>query len=117
MESQRSLNCLKTCSQLTEDVKIFYFASLKRGDAITSLNRDNLGELLTAFPRKYAEPQSRATTKHKFQGLVFNPANQSLIDFLKDLQKLAKDTFRVAAQVIVEQFIYAKMLHHLEKSE
>ena len=28
-----------------------------------------------------------ATTKHKFQRLVFNPANKNLIDFLKKLQR------------------------------
>ena len=39
-----------------------------------------------------------ATTKHKFQRLVFNPANLKVIDFLNELQKLAKDAFGVAAQ-------------------
>ena len=57
-----------------------------------------------------------ATAKHKFQRLVFNPANQKLIDFLDELQKLAKDAFGVAAQAIIEQFISAKMPPHLKKS-
>ena len=57
-----------------------------------------------------------ATAKHKFQRLIFNPANQKLIDFLDGLQKLAKDAFGVAAQAIIEQFIYAKMPPHLKKS-
>ena len=57
-----------------------------------------------------------ATAKHKFQRLVFNPANQNLIDFLDELQKLAKDAFGVAAQAIIEQFISAKMPPRLEKS-
>ena len=57
-----------------------------------------------------------ATAKHKFQQLVFNPANQKLIDFLDELQKLAKDAFGVAAQAIIEQFICAKMPPHLKKS-
>ena len=57
-----------------------------------------------------------ATAKHKFQRLVFNPANQKLIDFLDELQKLAKDAFGVAAQAIIEQLIYAKMPPHLKKS-
>ena len=61
------------------------------------------------FHRKYVEPQSMATSKHKFQRLVFNPANQKLNDFLDELEKLAKDAFGVAAQEIIEQFIYAKM--------
>ena len=68
------------------------------------------------FRRKYAKPQSMATAKHKLQRLVFNPANQKLIDFLDELQKLAKDEFGFAAQALIEQFICAKMPPHLKKS-
>ena len=68
------------------------------------------------FSRKYVKPQSMATAKHKLQQLVFNPANQNLIDFLDELQKLAKDAFGVAAQAIIDQFIYTKMPPHLKKS-
>ena len=113
---------LKIHNQLTEEDKINYFHSLMRGDAlqtfknIDSPNRENLGEILTAFRRKYVKPQSMATAKHKFQQLVFNPANQKLIDFLDELQKLAKDAFGVDAQAIIEQFIYAKMPPHMKKS-
>ena len=111
---------LKIHNQLTQGDKINYFHSLMRGDAletfknITSPNRENLGEILTVFRRKYVKPQSMVTVKHKFQRLVFNPANQKLIDFLDELQKLAKDAFGVAAQAIIEQFIYAKMPPHLK---
>ena len=113
---------LKIHNQLTEGDKVNFFHSLMRGDAlqtfknISSLNRENLIEILTVFRRKYVKPQSMATAKHKFQ-LVFNPANQKLIDFLDELQKLAKDAFGVAAQAIIEQFIYAKMPPHLKKSK
>ena len=94
-----------------------------RGDAlqtfknISSLNRENLAEILTVFRRKYVKPQSMATAKDKFQQLVFNPANHKLIDFLHELQKLAKDAFGVAAQAIIDQFIHAKMPPHLKKSK
>ena len=83
---------------------------------ITSANRENLGEILPVLRRKYVKPPSMATAKHKFQRLVFNPANQKLINFLDELQKLAKDAFGVAAHAIIEQFIYAKMPPHLKKS-
>ena len=98
---------LKIHNQLTEEDKINYFHSLMRGDAlqtfknITTPSRENLAEILTVFRRKYVKPQSMATAKHKFQRLVFNPANQKLIDFLDELQKLAKDAFGVAAQAII----------------
>ena len=113
---------LKIHNQITQEDKINYFYSLMRGDApqtfknITTPKRENLGEILTEFRRKYVKPQSVATAKHKFQRLVFNPANHKLIDFLDELQKLAKDAFGVAAQAIIEQFIYAKMPPHLKKS-
>ena len=93
---------LKTHNQLTEEDKINYFHSLMRGDAlqtfknIDSPNRENLTEI--------------------FQQLVFNPVNQKLIDFLDELQKLAKDAFGVGAQAIIDQFVYAKMPPHLKKS-
>ena len=45
------------------------------------------------------------TAKHKFQKLVFNPANQNLVDFLDELQKLAKDAFGIAARAIIEKFV------------
>ena len=63
---------LKIHNQLTEEDKINYFHSLMRGDAlqtfknITSPTRENLGEILTVFRRKYVKPQSMATAKHKF---------------------------------------------------
>ena len=113
---------LKIHNQLTEGDKVNYFHSLMRRDAlqtfknIRSRKRDNLTEILTVFRRKYVKPQSMATAKHKLQELVFNPANQKLIDFLEELQKLAKDAFGVAAQAIIDQIIYAKMPPHLKKS-
>ena len=58
-----------------------------------------------------------ATTIHKFQKLVFNPANQKLVDLLEELQKLAKDAFGKAAHAIIEQFKYAKMPPHLKNSK
>ena len=113
---------LKIHNQLTEDDRSNYFHSLMRGDALQTFKningptRENLGEILAVFRRKYVKPQSMATAKHNFQKLVFNPANQKLVDFLDELQKLAKDAFGIAAHAIIEQFIYAKMPPHLKKS-
>ena len=52
----------------------------------------------------------------KFHWLAFNPANQKVIDFLDELHKLATNAFGVAAQAIIEHFIYAKKPPHLKKS-
>ena len=113
---------LRIHNQLSEDDRINYFHSLMRGDALQTCKKsngpaqENLEEILAVFWRKYVKPQSMATAKHKFQTLVFNPANQKLVDFLEELQKLAKDAFGIAAHAIIEQFIYAKMPPHLKKS-
>ena len=113
---------LKIHNQLTEDHRIDYFHSLMREDALQTFKiingptREKLGEILGVFRRKYVKPKSMATAKHKFQKLVFNQANQKLVDFLDELQKLAKDSFGKAAHAIIEQFVYAKMPPHLKKS-
>ena len=113
---------LKIHNQLTEEDGIHYFHFLIRGDALQTFNnisspsRESLAEILTVLLTKYVEPQWRATAKHKFQRLVCNPVNQKLIDFLDELQKLAKDAFDVGAQAISEQIIYAKRPRHLKKS-
>ena len=106
---------LKNHIQLTEEDRINYFHSLMRGDALQTFEningptRENLGENLAVFRRKYVKPQWMATAKHKFKKLVFNQANQKLVDFLDELQRLAKDAFGIAAHAIIEQFIYTKM--------
>ena len=83
---------------------------------MTSLSKEILGQILTVFNRKYVNPQSKATAKHKLHRLVFNPANHKLFDFLEELQKLVKDEIGVAAQAIIEQFVNDKMPPHLKKS-
>ena len=113
---------LKIPNQLTEEDKIKYFHSLMRGDALQTFKnikrrtRKNLRQILAVFRRKYVKAQSMATAKNKFQKLVFNPANQKLVDFLDELQELAKDAFGLAAHAIIEQFIYAKMPPRLKNS-
>ena len=112
---------LKIYNQLTEGDRINYFHCIKRGDALQTFKningptRENLGEILAVFQTKYVKLQSMVTAKHKFQKLVFNPANQQLVHFLDELQKLANDAFGIAAHAIIEQYIYAKMPPHLKK--
>ena len=108
---------LEIHNQLTEEDKLYYFHSLVRGDAlqtfinITSPDRENLGETLSVFRRKYVKPQSMATAKHKFQQLVFNPANQKLIYFLDELQKLAKDAFALLPKQSLTNSYMPRCLH------
>ena len=79
---------LRVRIQLTEEDGINYFDSLMRGDAVQTFKnnngptRENLADVLAVFRRKYVKPQSMATVEHKFQKLVFNQANQKLVEFL-----------------------------------
>ena len=63
---------LKIHNQLTAEDRITYFHSLMRGYALQTFKniigpiRENLGEILAVFRRKYVKPQSMATAKHKF---------------------------------------------------
>ena len=62
---------LRIHNQLTEEDKKTTSNSLMRGDAlqtfenITSPNKEQLGDILTVFRRKYLKPHSMATAKHK----------------------------------------------------
>ena len=113
---------LKIPNQLTEVDRINYSHSLMRGDAlqtnenINGPTRENMPEVLAVFRRKHVKTQPMATTKHKFQKFVFNPANQKLVYFLNELPELAKDGFGIAAHTIIEQFMTAKMPPHRKKS-
>ena len=112
---------LKIHNQLTEDDRINYFHSLMRGDALQTFKningptRENLEEILAVFRRNYVKPQSMATVKHKFQKLVFNPANPKLLDLLDELRKLAKDAFGIAAHAIICS--YTAKCHHTWKKQ
>ena len=108
---------LKIHNHLTEEDKLHFFHSLMRGDAlqtfknISSPNRENLTEILTVFSRKYVKPQSMATAKHKFQQLVFNLANQKLIDYLDELQELAKMRSELMPKQSLNNSYMPKCLH------
>ena len=68
---------LKILNQLTEDDKINYFHSLMRGDALQTFKnihgptRENLGEILAVFRKKYVNP-------HRWQQQNKNSRNLSL---------------------------------------
>ena len=91
-KSHKNLKSLKICSKPVTKLTISsqerrknkYFHYLMRGDAlqtfeiISSSKRQNLGEMLTVFRRKYIETRSMARAKHRFQQLFFNRVNQNL---------------------------------------
>ena len=89
-----------------------------RGDALHIFKNnygpthENLGEILVVFRTKYVKRQPMATAKHNFKKLVFNTANQKLVDFLNELEKLAKNAFGVAA-LQSSNTSYMPKCHHI----
>ena len=78
-----------------------------KGDASQTFKNINgpTGKKLEGTPafcrKKEVKHQSMATAKQTFQKLLFNPGSQIIVDFLDELQKLAKDAFGIAAHVII----------------
>ena len=54
--------------------------------------------MLIVFRRKYAEPESQATAKHKWHKLTFDPETKLLADFLEELNECAETAFVDNAQ-------------------
>ena len=77
--------------------------------------KENLGEILEVMREKRVERQSMDTAKHKVPKFVFDPANQKLVDFLYEFQRLAKDLIGSVAQAIIEQIKNSKLPPHLQK--
>ena len=112
---------LKIHPQLTEEEKINYFHSLMRGEALQTFrnltlnNRNNIGEILTAYRRRYVRPQSVATARCKWEKLAFDPTKQTFQDFIEQYQKLAREAYGNDAPKYIELSFYAKMPAHLKR--
>ena len=125
----RTLSCLKTFCERTST---FTTSRLKMTESTTSILsekemlyrqvkkltaqgpiRENLGEHLAVFRSSHVKLQSMTTSlKHSFLKLIFYPANQKLVDFLDQHQKLANDALGIAGHAVTEQFLYAKLPSH-----
>ena len=113
---------LKMQPEMTEAMKINHFHAHLRKEAlqtcrnINAVNRKTLDDVLIVFRRKYVEPESQATAKHKWHKLTFDPNTKSLPDFLEELNECAERAFDDNAQHMVESLLYAKLPPHLKRS-
>ena len=87
-------------------------AALQTFKSISSTAQEKLGEFLAVFCREYAYGYSKTT----FPETRLQLTNQKLVDFLEELQRLAKGAFEIAPHAIIEQFVYAKMPPLLKNS-
>ena len=106
---------LKMQPEITEAMKINHFHAHLRKEAlqtfrnISALNKKTLDDVLIVFGRKYVQPESQATAKHKWHKLTFDPNTKSLPDFLEELNECAKKAFGDNAQHMIDNLLYAKL--------
>ena len=62
------------------------------------------------------KPESRATAKHKWHKLVFDPNTMKLPDFLDELNQGAEKAFGEHAQAMIDSLLYAKLPPKLKRS-
>ena len=113
---------IKMQPDMTETMKINHVHSLLRKNAlqtfrnINKANRQTLEDILAVFCRKYIEPESQATAKHKWHRLVFDPNTMKLPDFLEELNQGAEKAFGENAQAMIDSLLYAKLPPKLKRS-
>ena len=113
---------LKIQPEMTEAMKINHFHAHLRKEAlqtfrnINALSKQTLNDVLIVFRRKYFEPESQATAKHKWHKLTFDPDTKSLPDFLEELNECAEQAFGDNAQHMIDSLLYAKLPPHLKRS-
>ena len=95
---------IKMQPEMTEQMKINHFHSLLRKNAlqtfrnINTTNRQTLEDVLVIFRRKYVEPETQVTAKHKWHRLIFDPNTMKLPDFLEELNQGAEKAFGECAE-------------------
>ena len=92
------------------DLALKTFTNIQRTPTTT------LKDVLKVFRRKYVNPESSASAKHRFNRLAFDPENQKLPDFLEEFQGSAEKAFGENAYQLIENLLFAKMPPHLKKS-
>ena len=113
---------LKMQPEMTEAMKINHFHAHLRKEAlqtfknISAVNKKTLDDVLIVFRRKYVEPESQATAKHKWHKLTFDPNTKSLPGFLEELNECAERAFGDNAQQMIDSLLYAKLPPHLKRS-
>ena len=107
---------------MTEAVNINHFHAHLRKEAlqtfrnISASNKKTFDDVLIVFRRKYVNPKSQATAKHKWHKLTFDPNTKSLSDFLEELNECAERAFGKNAQHMIDSLLYAKLPRHLKQS-
>ena len=113
---------LKMQPEMTEAMKINHLHAHLRKEAlqtfrkISASNKKTLDDVLIVFRRKYVKPESKATAKHKWYKLTFDPNTKSLPDILEELNECAERAFGENAQHMIDSLLYAILAPLLKRS-
>ena len=113
---------LKFQPEMTEAMKIKHLHAHLRKEALQTFrklsasNKKTVDDVLVVFRRKFVNPESQATAKHKWHKLTFDPNTKSLSDFLEELNEYAGSAFGDNAQHMIDSLLYAKLPPHLKRS-
>ena len=112
---------LKMQREKTEAVKENHFYACLQNEALQTLrnviatNKRIHEDVFIVFWRKYAQPESWATAKHKWHNLNFEPNTKSLSDFLEEGNKYPERALRDNAQQNIDCVLYAKWPAQLKR--
>ena len=125
----KSSSCLKISSKWAAKSVTSWLKKTESTTSILSWGEMHYKQLKTVMPKPRESGRnpgsfSKEICKTPIDGdsetqipeTCLQPSKSKLVDFLDELQRLAKDAFGIAAHAINEQFVYAKMPPHLKKS-
>ena len=107
----------------TEDMKNKPFPTHLKGLALKIFKNirrpptTTIEDILKVFRKKYVKPESSASAKHRFNRRCFDPENQKLPDFLKELRESAEEGIGDNAHQMIGIFLHAKMQPHLREGD
>ena len=100
-------------NKITEEDKIHFFQSLLRDEAIdfwqtiTISSTTTLQDVLQLFRKEFAKEDMREVARYKWNEAKYDPTTQTFGDFLKDLEKIAKQAYGDEADI--KMFLFGKL--------
>ena len=84
--------------------------------SINSVHRQNFEDVLVISLRNYVKPECKATAKHDWRRLVFDPNAMKLPDSLEELNQGDEKVFGENAKGMIGSLLYAKLPPKLKGS-
>ena len=102
-------------NKITEEDKIHFFQSLLRDEAIdfwqtiTINPTTTLQDVLQLLRKEFAKEDMREVARYKWNEAKYDPTTQTFGDFLKNLEKIAKQAYGDEADKCIKMFLFGKL--------